>query len=126
MPASVPMMNFLAGLVRQYSYMPLVEQTWSARAETSGAHSGWHMKSASGCSSFFLSTASTVIRSWVGQYPSQKMNFFSGTNLATQRPRLRSGTKISSSSLRDLTTLRALAEVQQMSEWALTSAEELT
>jgi len=84
------------------------------------------MKSAPGCSAFFCSTAATVIRSWVGQNPSQKMNFFSGTNRAIQRPRLRSGTKISSPSRSDRTTLSALADVQQMSEWALTSADELT
>src|SRR5512133_130573 len=106
--------------------MPLVEQAWSARAVTCGALSGWQMKSASGCSAFFCMTASTVMRSWVGQYPSQKMNSFSGTNRATQRPRLRSGTKINLFSGSDWTTLMALAEVQQISEQALTSADELT
>ena len=72
------------------------------------------------------STLAARSTSCVVQTPSYTTTSFSGTCSATQRPKLRSGVKRILSLSRLRTTETALAEVQQMSDSAFTSAVELT
>src|SRR5690606_27965511 len=106
----------------------LVDPTKSASASTSGEHSGCATTLVSNCSRV-CRTCCAVNVSCTSQVPVHSTSSTS-VRVATQLPRYRSGRKIT---LREplwaaiaSTTCTALAEVQQASEAAFTSAEVLT
>src|SRR4030067_439311 len=76
MPISVPMIMVFAFVSFANLYIPDVEHTWSARSITSGLHSGWQAKTASGCFSLSFKTSSGLSLSPVRQLPLHHSLFF--------------------------------------------------
>ncbi len=78
-----------------------------------------------GCISRKSRNSAPENRSWTSQTPFHRISFTLVLE-ATYLPRNWSGMKITSSAPRDSTTCTALADVQQTSDSALTSAEVFT
>ena len=125
-PPSVTTMTSGSPALAAQRIIWLVENTWSASALTSGLHSGCAITGAPGCAALASSTISSETWSWIGQHPSHTVISTSGSCAAIHRPRFRSGPKRTRGAPRERTTSTALAEVQQTSVSALTSADEFT
>src|SRR5271165_5179633 len=102
-----------------------VEPVKSASATTSGEHSGWASTAAPGWASRSSRMSAAVNRSWTSQRPRQGM-ISTRVCAATFLARNSSGIMMTRGAPSDSTTFTALADVQQMSEAAFTSAEVLT
>ena len=82
-PCTVQTMNSCASEATAASMICEVEPTTSASLSTQSPHSGWASTRAPGCSRRAASTSASSMASCVGQNPSFRMTFFSGTCSAT-------------------------------------------
>ncbi len=104
--------------------MPDVEPVKSAISTTSTGHSGWAMIWICGSASLYASSSFAVNRSWTSQWPFQvRISPWSGGDVLRE---IFVGMQSTVSTPKLSTTSTALAEVQQMSLSAFTSAEVFT